>query len=131
MGDGSVAARHRARAAFADARCAIPKLVFSRTLDSVGGNARPAEASVAEEAAAALDATDMDVSVGGAGLAAGSIELGLVDEPRIFPDPIVVDGGTSFLPPVTEEVLLELVETRTSCSRVVHERYGRARPSVA
>jgi dihydrofolate reductase len=42
-------------AAFADVWCAIPKVVF-RTLDSVQGNARLAEASVAEEAAAALDA---------------------------------------------------------------------------
>ena len=41
------------RAAFADVWCAIPKVVFSRTLDSVQGNARLAEASVAEEAAAA------------------------------------------------------------------------------
>jgi hypothetical protein len=48
-------------AAFAEAWCAIPKVVFSRTLDSVKGNARLAEASVAEEAAAALDATDKDV----------------------------------------------------------------------
>src|SRR5204863_6996712 len=45
-------------AAFADVWCEIPKVVFSRTLDSVQGNARLAEASVAEEAAAALDATD-------------------------------------------------------------------------
>jgi hypothetical protein len=44
-------------AAFADVWCAIPKVVFSRTLDSVQGNARLAEGSVAEEAAAALDAT--------------------------------------------------------------------------
>ena len=49
------------RAAFADVWCAIPKVVFSRTLDSVQGNARLAEASEAEEAAAALDATDKDV----------------------------------------------------------------------
>src|SRR5437763_13386161 len=46
------------RAAFADVWCAIPKVVFSRTLDRVEGNARLAEASVAEEVAAALDATD-------------------------------------------------------------------------
>jgi hypothetical protein len=63
---------------------AIPKVVFSRTLDSVQGNARLAEASVAEEAAAALDATGKDVSIGGAGLAAAAIELGLVDELRMF-----------------------------------------------
>src|SRR3954467_12236238 len=54
-----------AKAAFADAWCAIPKVVFSRTLDSVQGNARLAEASVAEEAATALDATDKDVGIGG------------------------------------------------------------------
>src|SRR3989475_9811847 len=54
------------RAAFADAWCEIPKVVFSRTLDSVQGNARLAAESVAEEAGAALDATDKDVGIGGA-----------------------------------------------------------------
>ena len=114
------------RAAFADAWCAIPKVVFSRTLDSVQGNARLAEASVAEEAAAALDATDKDVAIGGAGLAAAAIELGLVDELRLFRYPVVVGGGTPFLPPVTEDVALDLIETRTFGSRVIYERYGRA-----
>jgi hypothetical protein len=74
VGDGSVAARYELRAAFADVWCAIPKVVFSRTLDSVQGNGRLAEASVVDEAAAALDATDKDVSIGGAGLAAAAIE---------------------------------------------------------
>jgi dihydrofolate reductase len=115
------------RAAFADVWCAIPKVVFSRTLDSVQGNARLAEASVAEEAAAALDATDKDVGIGGAGLAAAAIELGLVDELRMFRYPVVVGGGTPFLPPVTEHVPLDLIETRTFGSRVIFERYGRAR----
>src|SRR5207249_2761815 len=114
-------------AAFADVWCAIPKVVFSRTLDSVEGNARLAEASVAEEAAAALDATDKDVGIGGAGLAAAAIELGLVDELHMFRYPVVVGGGTLFLPPVTEDIALELIETRTFCSRVIYERYGRAR----
>src|ERR671911_917864 len=114
-------------AAFADVWCAIPKVVFSRTLDSVQGNARLAEASVAEEAAAALDVTDKDVSIGGAGLAAAAIELGLVDELRMFRYPVVVGGGTPFLPPVTEDVPLDLIETRTFGSRVIYERYGRAR----
>jgi dihydrofolate reductase len=115
------------RAAFADVWCALPKVVFSRTLDSVQGNARLAEASVAEEVAAALDATDKDVAIGGAGLAATAVELGLVDELRMFRHPIVVGGGTPFLPPVTADVPLELIETRTFGSRVIFERYGRAR----
>src|SRR5918994_3953354 len=113
-------------AAFADVWCAIPKVVFSRTLDSVQGNAQLAEASVAEEAAAALDATDKDVSVGGAGLAAAAIEIGLVEELRMFRYPVVVGGGTPFLPPVTDDITLDLAETRTFGSRVVYERYGRA-----
>ena len=116
-----------ADAAFADVWCAIPKVVFSRTLDSVQGNARLAAGSVAEEARAALEATDKDVGIGGAGLAAAAIGLGLVDELRLFRHPIVVGGGTPFLPPVTEDVPLDLIETRTFGSRVICERYRHAR----
>jgi len=115
------------RAEFADVWCALPKVVFSRTLDSVQGNARLAEASVAEEAAAAIDAADKDVGIGGAGLAAAAIKLGLVDELRMFRYPVVVGGGTPLLPPVTEQLPLDLIETRTFGSRVIYERYGRAR----
>ena len=118
---------NEARAAFADVWCAIPKIVFSRTLDSVQGNARLAETSVAEEVAAALNATDKDVSIGGAGLAASAIQLGLVDELRMFRYPVVIGGGTPFLPPVTEDVSLDLIETRTFGSRVIYERYRRVR----
>ena len=109
-------------AAFADVWCALPKVVFSRSLDSVQGNARLAKASVAEEAVAALDATDKDVAIGGAGLAAQAIELGLIDELRMFRYPIVVGGSTPFLPPVTEDVPMDLIETRTFGSRVIYER---------
>ena len=118
---------NEARSAFADVWCAIPKVVFSRTLDGVQGNARLAEGSVAEEVTAALDATDKDISIGGAGLAAQAFELGLVDELRMFRYPVVVGGGTPFLPPVTEDVPLDLIETRTFGSRVIYERYQRTR----
>src|SRR5438270_10392655 len=118
-------------AAFADVWCAIPKVVFSRTLDSVQGNARLAERSVAEELAAAREATEKDVSIGGAGLAATAIELGLVDELRMLRNPVVVGGGTPFLPPVTQDIRLDLVETRTFGSRVIYERYRRARDESA
>jgi hypothetical protein len=36
-------------------------------------------------------------------------------------------GGTPFLPPVTEDVPLDLIETRAFGSRVIYERYGRVR----
>ncbi|HUA48252.1 MAG TPA: dihydrofolate reductase family protein [Solirubrobacteraceae bacterium] len=117
-------------AAFADVWCAIPKVVFSRTLERVEGNARLAEASLAEEIAVALDATDKDVSIGGASLAALAVELGLVDELRLFRHPVVVGGGTPFLPPVSEDVTLDLIETRTFGSRVIYERYRRVRDDM-
>jgi hypothetical protein len=41
-------------------------------------------------------------------------------------DDIVVSGGTPFLPPVTEDVRLVQVETRTFGSGTIYERYGRA-----
>src|SRR3954447_16849232 len=109
--------------AFADVWSALPKVVFSRTLDRVQGNAGLGEGSVAEEVAAALDATDKDVEIGGAGLAAAAIELGLVDELRMFRNPVVVGGGTPFVPPVAQQIPLELIETRTFGSRVIFERY--------
>lgn len=117
-------------AAFADAWCALPKIVFSRTLAGVRGNARLAWAPLAEEVAAALAATDRDVEIGGAGLAAAAIGLGLVDELRMFRYPVVVGGGTPFLPPVTDHVPLDLIETRTFGSRVIYERYRRVRNDV-
>ena len=112
-------------AEFADVWSALPKVVFSRTLDSAQGNARLAGGSVAEEIATVLGATDRDVEIGGAGLAAAAIELGLVDELRIFRIPIVVGGGTPYLPPVTEDISLDLIESRTFDSRVSYERYRR------
>jgi dihydrofolate reductase len=117
---------NEARSAFADVWCAIPKIVFSRTLDSVQGNARLAEGSVAEEVAAALVAAAKDLSIGEAGLAAAAVELDLVGELRMLRYPVVVGGGTTFLPPVTEHVPLDLIETGTFGSRVIYERYGRA-----
>jgi hypothetical protein len=60
-------------------------------------------------------------------LAAQAIELGLVDELRMFRYPVVVGGGTPFLPPVADDIALELIEARTFGSRVIYERYRRAR----
>jgi dihydrofolate reductase len=113
------------RTAFADLWCALPKVVFSRTLDTVEGNARLAAVSIVDEVAAASDATDKDIAIGGATLAAAAIELGLVDELRMFRHPIVVGGGTPFLPAVTQRIELDLIETRTFDSPVVFERYRR------
>ena len=117
------------RAAFADVWCALPKVVFSRTLQTVQGNARIARGTVAEEVARAADETDRDLSIGGADLAGQAFELGLVDELRVFRYPLVVGGGTPHLPPVSDRVRFSLTETRTFGGGVVYERYRRASDS--
>jgi dihydrofolate reductase len=105
---------------------ALPKIVFSTTLDKVEGNTRLASGSIAEEVAALKAQPGKDLAVGGAGLAGAFIELGLVDEFRVFVSPVVLGGGTHYFPPLKERVGLELVETRTFGSRVVYVRYQRA-----
>ena len=114
-----------AQSAFADVWTALPKVVFSSTLEHVQGNARLAGAALADEVAAMLDTTDKDIAIGGATLAAEAIELGLVDELRILRHPVVVGGGTPFLPPVAQTIAFELVQTQTFAARVLYERYAR------
>ena len=80
---------------FAEIWRALPKIVFSTTLQSVEGNTRLATGSVEEE----LAKLDGDIAVGGAGLAASCIDL--VDELHPFVYPMIVGGGTPFLPPST------------------------------
>jgi dihydrofolate reductase len=105
---------------------AIPKVVFSTTLDEVTGNARLASGGVAEEVARVRKEPGKDVvSVGGAGLAASLIKLDLIDEYRLFVNPVVLGGGTPYFPPGADRINLELLGTRTFGSRVVYARYRR------
>ena len=114
--------------AFADVWCALPKVVFSRTLDSVQGNARLAEASLADEVAAALAATDKDVEIGGAGLRLGrrssSASSTSCASSATRSSSAAARRSCRRSP---RHVPLELVETRTFGSRVIYERYRRAR----
>jgi dihydrofolate reductase len=102
-----------------------PKIVFSKTLEKVEGNARLVRDSVGEEVAKLKEEPGKDLAVGGAGLASTLIKLGLVDEYRLFVSPVVLGGGTPYFPALDERINLELVETRTFGSRVVYVRYRR------
>jgi dihydrofolate reductase len=107
---------------------ATPKVVFSTTLDKVeGSKTRLAQFDPSDEVARLKAEPGKDIAVGGAGLAATLIELDLVDEYRPFVNPVIVGGGTAFLPRGAGELELELVETRTFASRVVYLRYARVR----
>jgi dihydrofolate reductase len=99
-----------------------PKIVFSRTLERVEGNARLASEGPAET----LAGLDGDIGLGGATLAASFIEQGLVDEFDLFVSPVVLGAGTRFFPPLDKRLDLELVETQTFNRGVVYLRYRRA-----
>ena len=107
---------------FAPVWRSVPKIVFSTTLEEVGPNARLAREELAEEVLRLKQEPGKDLAVGGASLAAGLIERGLVDEFGLFLRPVLLGGGTPYFPHLAERVELELLETRTFGSRVVYLR---------
>ena len=103
---------------------ALPKVVFSRTLSAVEGNARLATGGLAEEIARLrAESGSGEIAIGGAALAAEAAQLDLIDEyrPRVYP--VLVGGGIPYFPHTAHRVDLELLETRTFTSKVVHLRY--------
>jgi dihydrofolate reductase len=102
---------------------ALPKVVFSTTLDRVEGNATLATDGPVEEVARLREQPGKDLAVGGAGLASSFMAHGLIDEYRLFVTPTVLGGGTPFFPPLEERIPLELVETQTFGAEVVYLRY--------
>jgi dihydrofolate reductase len=103
---------------------ALPKVVFSRTLTAVEGNARLASADLATEIARLqAEPGETDIAIGGATLAAEVAALGLIDEYRLRVLPILVGGGLPYFPRAERRENLELVSTRTFNSQVVALRY--------
>jgi dihydrofolate reductase len=104
---------------------ALPKVVFSTTLDSVVGNTRLARDGLGEEVSRLKEQPGKDIAVGGAGLARACMELELIDEWQLFACPVLLGGGTPYFPALEKKTDLELIETRTFGSRVVYLRYRR------
>jgi dihydrofolate reductase len=120
---GAVDELDRAQAEFARIWKALPKLVFSTSLETVAGNTRLSRADPVETVRALKEEDGGPIAVGGAELAA-TLD-GLIDEYRLFVYPVVVGGGKCFFAEGTRADL-ELLETRTFGNRVVYLRYRRA-----
>ena len=106
----------------------LPKVVFSRTLSAVQGNARLASSGLAAEIERLrAEPAEDDIAIGGATLAAEAAALGLIDEYRARVYPLLLGGGRPFFPQREQRVNLELMESRTLSSNVVYLRYRVAR----
>ena len=104
----------------------IPKIVFSKTLQQVGENARLVSDNIAEEVTALKAQSGKDMVVCCAGLAASFMRLDLIDEYRPVVHPVVLGGGKPMFPALDKIISLRLIETRRFGSGVVLLRYQRA-----
>jgi dihydrofolate reductase len=106
---------------------AAEKIVYSTTLATVSSARTRIERAFDPEAVRRLKATaDRDISVGGPDLAAHAFRAGLVDECRLFLNPVIVGGGKPALPRHVR-LKLDLLEERRFSRGVVYLRY-RANP---
>jgi dihydrofolate reductase len=97
----------------------IPKIVFSRTLDSnsfkaiAWKNARLAERELKEEITELKKQPGKDIFAGSPGLIAALTEIRLVDEYQLCIHPVIVGKGLPLFRNITERIVLKLVKTKS------------------
>jgi len=106
-----------------------PKIVFSRTLEKVEWNSRLVRDDAVAEVARLKAQPGFDADVGGRTIAATLLRHGLIDEVRLFVNPVILGAGAPFFPPLDDRIGLNLLETRTFGSGVVYLRYEVVSPA--
>jgi dihydrofolate reductase len=102
---------------------AAEKVVFSTTLDAVSTARTRLERTFEPDAVRRMKAeSESDIGIGGPGLAAHALAAGLVDECNLLISPVVVGGGTAWLPDGLR-LRLELLDERRFGNGVVHLHY--------
>ena len=79
---------------FAKKLTAMPKAVFSHTLDSAGYNTTVVRGDLEQEILKLKQQPGKDISVGGVDLASQVMALGLIDEFYFYVHPVIVGPGT-------------------------------------
>jgi dihydrofolate reductase len=103
---------------------AAEKVVYSTTLDVATTGRTRLERSFDPDAVREMKvASDADLAIGGAELAAHAFAAGLVDECQLLLVPVIVGTGTRALPE-HGQIDLELLETRSFASGTVFLRYA-------
>lgn len=101
----------------ADKLNAMTKVVFSSAREVTWGqwnNARLAKGTLSEEITRLKQQSGKDMVIfGGATLAQSFMELGLIDEFRLFVTPIILGSGKPLFRPMRDTVALKQVDART------------------
>jgi dihydrofolate reductase len=102
-----------------------PKLVFSRTLQEAGWNAEIRREVDPDEIRRLKAEPGGDLALGGASLAAAFRAHDLVDEWRLYVNPLLLGRGNRVFADADARTDLRLAETRTFGNGVVMLRYER------
>ncbi|MEP7200489.1 MAG: dihydrofolate reductase family protein [Chloroflexota bacterium] len=99
----------------AEAMNTLPKVVFSRTLDSVEwNNSRLVKDNAAEAISKLKQQSGKDIAIfGSADLAASLIPTGVIDEYRLIVNPVVLGDGIPLFKRMKDRLTLKLVKTGT------------------
>jgi dihydrofolate reductase len=109
---------------FAEIWQGADKIVYSKSLQRVTSARTRIEREFDAEAVRQLKETaDLDLTVGGPGLAAQAVEARLVDEYQLFLVPVVIGGGKRVLPDGVR-VQLELLDERRFRNGTTYLHYG-------
>jgi dihydrofolate reductase len=107
--------------AIIDAMNNLPKVVFSRTLESVEwNNSRLVKGDIEGEVARLKREPEKDIVIFGSGSIVSALsQAGLIDEYRIFVNPVVLGGGKPSFPGMRSRLGLKHINTKTFGSGLV------------
>jgi dihydrofolate reductase len=105
----------------------MPKIVYSRTLERADWNTTVVHDVVVDEVTALKAEPGGDIVLGGADLAATFAGHDLIDEYRIYVQPVLLGRGRPLFPLTETKLDLRLTESKTFSNGVVLLRYERAR----
>jgi dihydrofolate reductase len=112
----------------ADQMNSLPKLVFSKTLQSTDwNNSKLVSGDAAEEITRLKHLPGKDlVILGSAHLASSLLSQGLIDEYRVILNPVLIGNGKPLFPGLKQELRLKLSNTKQFASGVIALYYQRA-----
>ena len=103
----------------------LPKIVFSKTLKKLyWNNSRLAKGNIADEISTLKQQPGKDVVIYGSGSIVSSLtQLRLIDEYRIFVNPVVLGSGKPLFKDLRDRLSLNLIKTRAFKNGVVLLHY--------